>query len=551
MRNSNKRKTLALALLWCAMLALGAVMANLIWTPQGPETLPRLRSIEGSNCANHEREGYESSQKRTSGRDAPGTIQPAEHAVAVSSGAEREDHAVDQRVEIRIECRTAAGAPVAFLPFRCVIQSPPETYGTDEWFASTTTPSTNRDGTIGLRASQQHVLVAHCESEKWYCEPLRCDFRVSQTFLLVVRPVADLAIRVQYADGDPYQHTGLLEDIEDDGYVCYFDCNEDGVANLKGVPIDRTLAFRTTGGKLKAGYAGWDASDLTMLKAHELSSGRELLVVIPRAVDPLGLLRVEFLNKPPEVGTYILESELARSAGGTYRARGATSWTSGSLQPMKYRISFLGEVAWRSEWVEVEAGRETLVEATFLTSGGVRARLVNPQFEPIQLSVLRLPDGNYFSRPKRTSVARGGVDTRPAEPGVTELSGLPPGRVTLLAEAEGKEPVELEVDVVSGTTTDLGDVVLEDAVGEVSVEIFGQKENVEYAIAIFQPSGGLVMPLQPIEGGNGVVRGLPLRMYRVAVTGTRGGSVVGEFITLTHDEPTRSLRLDVSTVVPD
>lgn len=162
-----------------------------------------------------------------------------------------------------------------------------------------------------------------------------------------------------------------------------------------------------------------------------------------------------------------------------------------------------------------------------------------------------MPDGAYFNwgapRARSGSEDEGWSDAE----GLLQLGGLPPGAFTLSAEAPGKEPKLVEVVIVSGVSTDIGDIVLPDAEGGITVEITGKKDGVEYSVVVFQPSGGAVLPFLPIHGDTCEVRNLPLRRYRVTVTGKKGGSLVGEDVTLTQEQRKQSIRIDVSSVVPD
>lgn len=490
-------------------------------------------------------------------RQSPVTELPAQERAPYwsdeASGSETTDAA---SVTIRVECRNPQGEPVPGIAFRCVVQAPAETIGSDQWFADTFSRVAGQDGSFEVRSTQTHLLTLEPQTQHWYCATIRTTFKKSDTMVVTLRPVATVKIRIQYEDGSPFSGSatigglGVWSRAGGDIYLRFFRCDGNGLAEMAGVPVDQPLQCVIMS-DLKVGYEGYE-DQVVRFEPHELTSGRELLMVIARTQDPLGKLRVEFQDSMPGPdSTYVLECEIGLVGSGRFSIGMNSYWLSGGLEPMKYRFTLLGPFAWQSTWLEVSAGRETVVQADLQPSGKIQARLVDSKVDPLKRAILRVPDGSYVNwskgRPRLGVEAEGWSN----EDGVVTLAGLPPGKFTLTAEARGKEPMILEVEVVAEGTTDIGDVVLADAMGEVTVEITGRRDGVEYAIVVFQPSGGPVLPFQDVIGDTGVVKGLPLRKYRVTVTGKKGGSLVGEYLTLTPEHPSQTIRIDVSSVKPD
>lgn len=456
----------------------------------------------------------------------------------------------DDRVSISVVCRTPEGDPVPSVTLRCVIQAKPETVGTGKWYVEDKHRVTNSAGSIHLTSLRSHLLAIELATDGWYAPVTRSDFSETRVLTIELRPTASVRIRIQYSDGYPYVGRGLLVGI-DDPYANYFDCDSNGTSIVEDVPVDRALNCRPCSA-LKPGYAGPNDSQPTKLEVHELTSGRELLVVLPPATNPDGMIRINFLNGYLIRGKYTLQSKQSRVAEGSFATNQDGAWISGTLQPGKYRATFSGNQAWQSDWIEVGPGEETVIEATFQVSGSARARLLDGEGKPVIRGQLRLADGSYISWNKAVPQRGRQMDGWSDEEGIVVLGGLPPGTLTIEAESKGREPVALQAAIVSGETSDLGDIVLVEATGEITVELTGQNEGVEYAIVVFAPSEGPpILPFQVIHGSSGTVKGLPLRTYDVCVTGKRGGSLVTATVALSRDQPSQSVSLNVASVKPD
>jgi hypothetical protein len=184
-----------------------------------------------------------------------------------------------------------------------------------------------------------------------------------------------------------------------------------------------------------------------------------------------------------------------------------------------------------------------------MDSGSVTARLVDERGKPIGGGVLRVPNGEYVKYDDRgfAWMSRHISD----ESGVVQLSGLPPGRIELEAEAFGREVVSVLAIIASFGDTGIGDIVLSPALGTVKVVLINVKDGVDYNVRMVQPKpfGSFVGPRLPVHEGGRVVSGLPVRGYRVGVTvGSHGKVVLSDPVLLTLANCEAEIRIDVSSL---
>jgi hypothetical protein len=90
--------------------------------------------------------------------------------------------------------------------------------------------------------------------------------------------------------------------------------------------------------------------------------------------------------------------------------------------------------------------------------------------------------------------------------------------------------------------------VLWDAAGRITVEIEGVLAGKKYAIYLGSPlsGGGPAYPPVVTSGPSVDIENLAVREWVVSVSLSDGGSVVSKTVTLTRDETSQSVRLNVS-----
>lgn len=540
-------------LLLLALVLLGILAAYILIPLISPSVM-----TSNPQQSRQEQENAESAQPRHPMRGPDRGVAGEEPAPSQPRWTEmHEAPAADGFTTVRVECQTPDGKPMAGVAVLCTVQAPEKAFKTKEWYSSESVYTTGADGGFEIRANSTYLLALRADAGENYSQEMFTDFSMARTIVIEIQPVATVRIGILYDDGSPFQGSASLVGLDFGSakssrtYIRHFKCDQFGVATLKSVPVGHPLQCRVASNMMKVGYAGYE-DYLARLDLNDLVSGRELLVVVPKAAFPLGMIRVEFGDNGPDRGsTIVLQGKLLPPSKSGLSA-GCSFWYSGALQPMDYRVFVLGPRAWQSDWFAVKGGLETVVRAELRPGGAVRARLMDGNGKPLHRATLKIQDGGYFSsargapRPEITE-ANGWSDAD----GVVTLGGLPASKISIECNAIGKEPVTQDVQIMAEGTTDLGDIVLPDAIGEIKVELVGTSPGVEYALVVFQPSGSEVYPFIAINGSTATVSGLPLREYRVGITGKRGGSIVGEFVTLTKDRPRQALTLDVSSVKPD
>lgn len=463
---------------------------------------------------------------------------------------------------LEVECVSATGEPIPDLRFDCRIQSKAPEEDGEYYIQKDIVRTSDADGRFRLITRRGRALNLRPNTDSWFLNrngSISLTMEENSVVRLVFSPARTIRIRAMYDDGQPVTQSGSLtrggplfpfadpEDAAPRG-TWSFGLGEDGTATVPLLAVDRPLKCTIFGWK----RPGYQNAENVEISVDELASGRELQVVVYPHNMNMGNIRVEFVNGRPAGKSQIFYGRNDYKPSQGPLAANAEFWQSGPLRAgYKYQVTVLGGMAWRSDWIDVVKGENTVVIADLQPAGSVRARLLDGQSNPLARSVLRVSDGGYLG-----FTARGGTTplVRPDywtnDKGEVLLAGLPPGRIKIEAEAWLHEPVVMEVDVVGGETHELGDIVLNKAVGEVTVEVTGRRDGMDYAIVVFQPSGVAIRPFEEFQGDSGTVKGLALRAYRVAVTTKNGGRVVGENCELTPDNPNQTIRIDVSTIEP-
>jgi hypothetical protein len=531
------------------VLLIAGLLALYLWSRVGPASSGEaLKEEDSSPRAEKDRTGRQSQLQPNPFPHQTGTKK------AQNSTRRAEDRGPNANT-VRVMVVSSGGEAIPSVQFRCVVQSPAQTIRTPEWYAVTYSVTTDEAGSFELSSDPSHVFALEPKAEGWQGTVTKGEFASESTLTVVLRPTMVVRLRIQYDDGQPFQGRasivglGRFASAENepnrDKYSRWFDCDEFGAVLLEDTPVDRPLACRVSSNQMKAGYAGFD-DHMQRLEVHELQSGQDLLVIIRPAQDLLGLIQVNVPTQVAQSLSIVVEWKGYPPTTNERLQVKDGSWRSDPLIAGTYRITILGPLAWRSEWVEVRKGETTHLTASLQRSGSVRARVVDQAINPIMRGTLRVQDGGYFLYGRATPRAdMVGIDGWSDADGVVVLSGLPPGPVTVEGEAWLKEPAIREAEVVSGSTVDIGDVVLHDAVGEITVEITGRKDGIDYFIDVSQPSNGSVRPDVPLTGNTGTVKGLALRRYHVYVRRSGDGRLIGEYVTLTADHPSQTVRIDV------
>lgn len=502
---------------------------------------------------------------------ARNTAQPASSAVGEEPLTPEAQEATDDDPDLRtmqVECRTLDGDPVPHVRMSCWVQSPIPSGPMEEWDIGSMVQEnrileTDEDGNFEVTAHKSYRITIKPADGDWVpvsSTLIETTFSRNGPLRIVLREAyrGVLRVRIQYDDGVPFQGRAMVEEADDGPHVhVSFNCDQEGRAIVKPIPTDRRL--RTRNYETRAGYIGRD-QHWTYIEPEELRSDQELPIIIPRHDKPVSIIRVVFVGDRPPHGTHVVVEAERRTPQRTRVPPNRPEWTSGALDGTdgKHRVIILGPMAWQSDWLTLTAGEETVVHAQLRLSNTVRARLVDASGTPLPNGGMRLTEGSYMQfggkYPRSDDDGPPPVLQRRSvavanEEGVVTLSGLPHGSLTVEAGAWGKMTVTRVVDARDSSTTDLGDIVLMDAAGEVTIHLTAMRPDIEYAVVLFQPAPGPPLrPFQPVSGNSVIVTGLDLREYTVGITTIRGGRIVSERVSLSTEQPFATITLDVSPI---
>lgn len=196
---------------------------------------------------------------------------------------------------------------------------------------------------------------------------------------------------------------------------------------------------------------------------------------------------------------------------------------------------------WRSELIRVGENEKIDVypEPTRLVTYVVKFVDVNGvAVLPAQLSTQQdsYPDWWWIKRQPPTTDEVGQAERYFALAGTSGkavLTGIMPGKRTLVAEAFGFEPVVYDVDGKPGQTVDLGTVKLAPAKGRVEIRLVGARRGVGYYVWLRGPeSRGIVDLARDVTTDLVVFEKVAVRAYSVHVAagnGARGKNIAISF----------------------
>jgi hypothetical protein len=173
-------------------------------------------------------------------------------------------------------------------------------------------------------------------------------------------------------------------------------------------------------------------------------------------------------------------------------------------------------------------------------------RVVDASGTPIRGALLTRNHGTY---PSLDAVFKPGPNAAVTDAaGVAMLREVPARLETFLIEARGYEPQVHTIEVPADEAADLGTITLQPAVGRINIRLVGMAEKQTYSLMLLQPAGAGVKVLKDLSSDSIVLESLPSRTYVIAVVAGRGGSTVSATVTLSADNPTQDVVLDVSTL---
>jgi hypothetical protein len=459
----------------------------------------------------------------------------------------RNDDDSDVR-RLRIECRTVEGEPFPGARIKCTLLAPAGVSEYD-WIPREFFGTGDENGNFLLEGTSATRARFDPVDTKWYFKYVEVTFSEYEVLTIVMQPAGEVRIRATYDDGQPVTYMGSLHSEDMISYSVTFGFSEDGTASIDGIPHSEPLKCLVFA-QQRAGYD----RHMVEFSPAELASGRELEIVVPRGSNRRGWIEIQFAESVPEGQfTVVLEHDNNTFSPELFPlATGTEKWKSKPLKGgTKWRVTVLGPQAWRSGWIAVDGGEITEVSAELRGAGAVRARLLDSSLQPLEYGALRINDRRvlcYSNSP--LGLIPLGLPKKwwSDKDGRVQLDGLPVGVLEILAEARGKEENVQEVHIAEGEITDLGDIVLLDAVGEITIQLTNTKPGLKYVATICQTLSGDIVPSASIIDGTYTWKKLPLAKFHVGVTLEGGGSVVSKIVELSRYQLSHTVFLDASMV---
>lgn len=549
----SRRWVVGLMLLLAGLLGVGMGLFTNLRSATSP---PGEQSAGTSRGHSHHTIALSNRTLPTEGHDVPVANAPPDIATPTP-------RSIAEVASLLVRCVTTTGETVPGVSVSCVVTSgDPTSRAGNHRFVAQFNRTSDATGEFLIESSPQHWAQLSLKSSQYHSKGVIVSFLHDGRIDMLVSPLLDVRIRAIYDDGQPVATTGFFSRPADAMEAArrpeaiatwYFKLSQDGTATVS-VGSDEPLQCGIDA-HVRAGYL----KHSSVFSVAELTSGQELQIIVRRHDGPPGTIRVEWevagseWNLIVEGGALGLRNERSVDA----RETGVDIWP---LAPGTYRVLLstrggaTGAVAlaWRSEPIELKARDTVVVKAVPEPTASVRAKLIDVNAFAIEGGTLRISNGQYlhFKRGARggSPVPKGVLSDKS---GTLNLAGLPAGKYWLEAEAWGKEPAFVQVNLRPGDVVDVGNIVLWDAIGEVKIELTGMQEGLEYSVLVGRAdTGGPIQPALPVQGGRISLSKLPVRAYQISAVLRGGGAVATVRVELTPDQPSQSIQIDVQKLKP-
>lgn len=498
--------------------------------------------------------GLRPQQSKPGGQDAGGSPMPRADtpgtAAPTHSAESHDDGPFGDSATLQVRVNQRDGTPVPGLMFKCTVLA-----GTERLQQSlgsvikTADEAGVFDVSFGAGSAVGIVLL----SKNWYADQSRVP-RVKRSHEIVVSPTATVSVLAEFDDGQPVTSSGMFYAQSAPPYIATFALDATGRATVPDVAVDRPLRCEING-HYRAGYS--NHSDL--FQPATLASGATLHVVVPRASEPYGNIRIVFREGPPAASRRVFLECEGRSALESEFPGGKRRWDSPKLMAgLRYRVNLLGDTTWRSDWLEIRAGEVVEVFPTLRPAASVKAVLVDEQGRPVVNGTLGIEQSFGFSYqwPGRGFLQQGSQTPVPrvlpqflsdAEGRIT-LTGLPPGSHRLEAEGWDTESNTMAVELAEGQTLDLGTLTLRKATGEISLTLTGTSPDTKYVVSLCDNDGRDLRPGQLVTGLPFKLAGLRRRSYQLYVTTDKGGAVAHQQVDVPATATSVEVMVDVANL---
>jgi hypothetical protein len=545
-------RTLVLGLVTMAGLAvLLAWLCHNWWKSADPARKPR----NGTPFQQAGEPGSRPKQSTVGGQEADGSpmpraSDPGTAAPATNSGESHDDGPIGDSATLQVRVNQRDGSAVPGLMFKCTVLA--GTARSQQSLGSvikTTDEAGIFDVSFGAGSAVGIVLL----SKNWYADQSRVT-RVKRLHEIVVSPTATVSVLAEFDDGQPVTSSGMFYPESAPPYIATFALDATGRATVPDVAVDRPLRCEING-NYRAGYSShWE-----LFQPATLTSGATLRVVVPRASEPYGNIRIVFREEPPAASRRVFLECEGRSALESEFPGGKRRWDSPKLMAgFRYRVNLLGDTSWRSDWLEIRAGEVVEVFPMLMAAASVKAVLVDEQGRPVVNATLGIEQSFGFSYqwPGRGFLRQGAQSPVPrvlpqflsdAEGRIT-LTGLPPGSHRLEAEGWDTESNAMAVELAEGQTLDLGTLTLRKATGEISLTLTGTSPDTRYVVSLCDSDGRDLRPGQLVTGLPFTLAGLRRRTYQLYVTTDKGGAVAHQRVDVSATATSVEVTVDVSNL---
>lgn len=402
-------------------------------------------------------------------------------------------------------------------------------------------------GKVSLFSSRGDLARITLQSDAWYLQPGEDLPFGGPEHELQLHRTASITVRARFDDGVAVTGDAAFLCPETGGSWNFR--LRDGAGEARGVALVQGLQCC-----VMAQYRFPYQMHVQDVPLDEITSGRIVEIVVKLPAKPRCRIRLELEDSSlTERHAVMLEQEPGFRAAHMVRIQAGTqSWESADLRPEgRFRVTVLGDTAWRSDWFEVQPGETKVVTARLRQGATVTAVIADAEGVPMPGACLRVCDGSYlsFSSPGQVSVNPWQGAVADAD-GRVNLSGLPTGAVEVEADGWHCTAVRQQVTLFDGAAIDLGQLRLGKAGGEVFVEVVGGVPGREYSIVVDQPGGAPVLPAEKLAGARHRITGLASRKYMIGIVFTSGGTIVWASVDLSA-QTSPSITLDASTLRPD
>ncbi len=284
-------------------------------------------------------------------------------------------------------------------------------------------------------------------------------------------------------------------------------------------------------------------------------------IVVPATAEEAGV-RIKLGEVPNQVAIQIVVMvQIGTPVGGGQSEGGSEFVQMGLRTSEKLRILVTTEtMAWESELFQLQPGEVREFTPKLERYCTCKARIVDENGSPLWPSMLNgYPDRYaswFFARTSRRWDGRENKKWRQCwvdQRGDATITNMPAGKRSIVAEAEGYESRQLDVELKPGEIHDLGEIRLKRAAGVIIIKLTNYDATKPYYASLGQPKSGLVSVPVAFAGGTCRLENVPYRWLYVIVQGKKrgGGGSRGVDFTLTPDKPEITIELDVAELQTD